>query len=305
MDQGLAVVSAALDKRGYRLDCSHLVHAIYKRAGFPYNYANSSELYAGTADFQQVTRPQPGDLIVWRGHVGIVINPSQHSFYSALRPGLGTATYDSGYWRRRGRARFFRYVRSSPVVNTAFAPQEQTLTPASFEAAEEPDNEPAMPIEPAPENVQLPRMQLINVSRPKPADVNAALITTFGANQQILRDGDPFKLAAPLVVFSSIEVKEVKLKGDLGWVEVRITEPVSVTGGQASTKKRLERQRWPLHRRDRNSWELVLPQDSVYIPQSNAVQVFAHRLATLTDGGSADAQEKSQLAQMLSTLLAP
>ena len=46
-------------------DCSHLVHAIYLQAGFPYPYASSSDLYDGTDDFRRVNRPQPGDLVVW------------------------------------------------------------------------------------------------------------------------------------------------------------------------------------------------------------------------------------------------
>src|SRR5450432_2364629 len=39
LDDGLAVIAAALDLRIHipsRHDCSHLVHAIYDRAGFPY-----------------------------------------------------------------------------------------------------------------------------------------------------------------------------------------------------------------------------------------------------------------------------
>ena len=50
-DDGLAVIAAALDSRIHldpEPDCSHLVHAIYRRAGFPYSYAPSSDLYVGT-----------------------------------------------------------------------------------------------------------------------------------------------------------------------------------------------------------------------------------------------------------------
>src|ERR1700687_821217 len=49
-DDGLAVIAAALDSRIHldrEPDCSHLVHAIYGRAGFPYSYAPSSDLYGG------------------------------------------------------------------------------------------------------------------------------------------------------------------------------------------------------------------------------------------------------------------
>ena len=96
-------------------DCSHLVHALYQRAGFPYDYAPSSDLYAGINRFRRVASPQPGDLAVWRGHAGIVINPAQHSFFSLLHSGPGVDSYDSPYWKRRGRPRFYRYVKQVPT----------------------------------------------------------------------------------------------------------------------------------------------------------------------------------------------
>ncbi len=105
-DDGLAVIAAALDSRIHlsrEPDCSHLVHAIYSRAGFPYRYAPSSDLYAGTREFQRVSHPQAGDLVVWQGHAGIVVNPAQHVFFSALRSGFGTDAYDAPYWKGRGR----------------------------------------------------------------------------------------------------------------------------------------------------------------------------------------------------------
>jgi cell wall-associated NlpC family hydrolase len=112
-DEGLSVIAAALDahvRTSHQRDCSHLVQAIYSRAGFPYEYASSSDLYTGTDNFQRVTRPQPGDLVVWPGHVGIVVNPAQHVFYSDLRHGPGIDDYDNDYWQKRGTARFYRYV---------------------------------------------------------------------------------------------------------------------------------------------------------------------------------------------------
>jgi cell wall-associated NlpC family hydrolase len=113
-DDGLAVVATALDERvhmrGTR-DCSHLVHAIYDQAGFSYAYASSGDLYRGTDEFQRVKKPQPGDLIVWRGHVGIVVNPKRREFYSFLRHGPGTDFYNAQYWKQRGPVRFYRYIK--------------------------------------------------------------------------------------------------------------------------------------------------------------------------------------------------
>lgn len=113
-DDGLSVIAAALDLRvrsEHERDCSHLVNAIYIRAGFPYPYASSSDLYDGTDYFRRVKHPQPGDLVVWTGHVGIVVNPAQHLFFSVLSDGPGIDTYKARYWKRRGPVRFYRYVK--------------------------------------------------------------------------------------------------------------------------------------------------------------------------------------------------
>jgi len=116
-DDGLAVISAALDSKVPRYsehDCSHLVHAIYERAGFPYTYADSDDLYAGVEGFQRVIHPQPGDLIVWHGHAGIVVRPSRHVFFSFKTAGPGTDDYRAPYWIGRGQPRFYRYVKNDP-----------------------------------------------------------------------------------------------------------------------------------------------------------------------------------------------
>jgi hypothetical protein len=116
-DEGLAILGAALDFRhhtGSPSDCSHFVHGLYERAGFPYGYASSSDLYAGIGEFRRVASPQPGDLAVWDGHAGIVVNPAQHSFFSLLSSGPGVDFYDSPYWKQRGRPRFYRYVKHVP-----------------------------------------------------------------------------------------------------------------------------------------------------------------------------------------------
>jgi cell wall-associated NlpC family hydrolase len=113
-DDGMSVISAALDakvRRDSAHDCSHLVHTIYERAGFSYTYASSDDLYDGVEGFRRVSYPQPGDLIVWRGHVGIVVQPSRHVFFSFLTAGPGTDDYYSRYWVARGEPRFYRYIK--------------------------------------------------------------------------------------------------------------------------------------------------------------------------------------------------
>ena len=106
------MIGAALESRDrayFKPDCSHLVHTVYEQAGFRYSYVSSSDLYHGVPEFRHVVHPQPGDLVAWPGHVGIVVNPSQKTFFSSLSSGLGVESYSSPYWKGRGTHRFYRY----------------------------------------------------------------------------------------------------------------------------------------------------------------------------------------------------
>lgn len=126
-DDRLAVIAAALDSKLHlysERDCSHLVHTIYERAGLPYTYASSTDLYVGVERFQRVAQPQPGDLVVWRGHVGIVIRPSRHVFFSFMHGGPGIDDYEAPYWTSRGRARFYRYVKKNPRAGYVLSRQD-------------------------------------------------------------------------------------------------------------------------------------------------------------------------------------
>jgi cell wall-associated NlpC family hydrolase len=108
-------MSWADDEEGLSPDCSHLVHKLYEQVGHPYPYASSLDLYRGTGPFLRVRYAHPGDLVVWRGHVGIVVNPREHSFFSTTSSGARTENYRSAYWRGRGYPHFFRYLTKSPL----------------------------------------------------------------------------------------------------------------------------------------------------------------------------------------------
>ena len=123
-DDRFSVMAAALDSKIPRFrerDCSHLVHAIYEKAGLPYKYVSSDDLYVGAAGFQREMTPEPGDLVVWHGHVGIVVRPSRHVFYSFLSRGPGIDDYTARYWKRRGTPRFYRYVKSDRCMGCVVA----------------------------------------------------------------------------------------------------------------------------------------------------------------------------------------
>src|SRR5215472_14437711 len=112
--EGEAIVQAAWElRRGLnpKPDCSHFVQAVYARAGFFYDYASSREILAGVSGFRRVRKPQAGDLVVWPGHMGIVIDPREHSFYSSVLSGFAIENYQSNYWlRKNGNPRFYRFV---------------------------------------------------------------------------------------------------------------------------------------------------------------------------------------------------
>src|SRR5260370_17217509 len=130
--QGRSIVDAAKDQEQTARDpqdCSHLVHQAYLEAGFEYPYANSFHLYAGNKNFQAVRHPRAVDLILWRGHVGRVLDPIEHSFYSQVRTGLEAQDYLGTYWKARGRPRFYRYKVEKAEILTA------VRTPAAPRAA--------------------------------------------------------------------------------------------------------------------------------------------------------------------------
>jgi hypothetical protein len=130
--EGSEIVDLALTETANpdeKPDCSHLMQQVFDEAGFGYPYATSYQLYDGVPEFQRVERAQPGDLIVWQGHVGLVVDPSAHSFYSSVGTGLETQQYDNDYWRRRGRPRFYRYLVGADSDEAALSrPARQTAT---------------------------------------------------------------------------------------------------------------------------------------------------------------------------------
>ena len=312
----MAVIAAALETRGRstNTDCSHLVHEVYERAGFSYDYIPSSEIYLGSEGFRRVTHPQPGDLVVWPGHVGILVSPAQHSFFSALNSGLGVDSYDSTYWKERGRPRFFRFVKqaSSPnrvanrnvpglkntvlQTNAGAAPLEATPQEVSRTVPEVEERIPA--------EVVVPRI-LVETAKPAPEQISAALLQAMDKTGDALRGQDIFQLKRDLTVVGGFQVRQVKIKSDRGSAEVEMEEPASVNTGQLNLKTRRAKQRWILIRIAPDKWELLPPQPNLYLKHDDAVQVFAHQLAEMTDSGgsSQEVARKAQLAQLLQALL--
>jgi hypothetical protein len=320
-NDGLAILGAALETRHksqVRSDCSHLVHAIYENAGFPYKYQSSSDLYAGDEDFQRVAQPQAGDLIVWPGHAGIVVNPVQHTFYSALRSGFGVQPYDSRYWKGRGRSRFLRYIKARPASVLAarhlagVKPTSMKSSPA-VERTEVNDSEATESVSPeltssleAPRTpIAVPAVIAVEARRPKIDHIKAGLAAYFDSQNQntasLNTDG-----ARSLAAFDSFEVQKIHLERDHGWAQIRFRGLVALAGSGRAPQKTKDTQRFILRRVDDDRWEMTMPDEPRYLPREAAVWSLAHQLAALTDAGPTvvgHADERVQLARWLDELL--
>jgi NlpC/P60 family len=340
LEEGRTIVDAARDQeqRGAQ-DCSHLVHQTYLDAGFDYPYASSFELYAGDENFERVRHPQPGDLIVWPGHVGIVLEPLEHSFYSLVSTGLEAQNYEGTYWKSRGRPRFYRYkVENAEILTAAKAPTpsrpsnstKQQDTEAAIEerapvTVSDPNRPPKMasertkvmkdpPVVPAPgverAPFEIPQSIVIVAGNKQPttSQVAEGISELSSASGTILRTDDPSKLATPLVIFDRLYVERLDVKKDHGWARLQIDSRATIARGEADYKRRRVKVRWELRKTD-SGWVAIAPGHRTYVPSDVAVRNLAAQLARLTNGdGAASNQEtvlrqESKLANLLSALL--
>lgn len=298
--QGAMLVDYAL-QAGERLtrqpDCSHLVHLIYSHAGLNYSYQPSRALYAGVEDFERVTRPQPGDLIVWRGHVGIVVSPREKTFFSSVRSGIITESWKEAQWLRRGRPRFLRYrigpesdlellasVGRSAEDGIADASDGQTDTSsddvASKAVQQEDDDEPQ---DTAPtDSASGAGIVAVIKQRSKPSKkeiVSAVLENSKKSAEALLGPETSIRADRPISVFSRVDVRDIKLRHEKGTVVLKFTEMMAVEPGKVLPGKTVERVFSISKTTDggSSSWLITDPQMRTYVPQAQALNVFAHQ----------------------------
>jgi len=336
-EQGREIAAAALGQeepvRGTQ-DCSHLVHQIYAVAGYEYPYASSFELYAGHGDFRRVRHAQAGDLVAWPGHVGIVLNPRQHTFYSLVRSGLQAEDYLGPYWRSRGRPRFYRFVaEAGTFVRTATAARprsgssahaeraavaeeraeaEKPARPRSAQEASERTPVTAAPVEPAGQDAAAPIPSSIAISarsgRPSAEEVAQAISELGNAAAGVLRTDEPMKVGTPVVIFDELKVERVEIKRDKGWAHLQISSRMRIGSDGADFKRRREKVRLEL-RRGESGWVAVAPVERTFVARDVAVRVLAAQLAELAQSDGAAKHEEAivgqeaRIANLISALL--
>jgi len=305
-------------------DCSHLVHDVYEQAGFPYDYVSSRELYIGSTNFARVRAPQAGDLVVWRGHVGIVIDPREHSFFSSVRSGPDTQFYDSPYWRSRGVARFFRYMTDKPLrsgrtLEATRHADQQPLQAASRSSENRPPSgvpkpapTPASNSAPAAETSssatgESPREIVLQVAgkNPSPDEVVAAFVEMNQDSGESLRTRSLNSLGKPIIVYREIRVSAMQIKGKRGTALVRIESlgapPNTQTGSQLRWKEQ------PLEfEKTKRGWVMSPIQEAAYVKREVALQVLSARLAELaqkTDATPEQEREQKQIIRFLNLLV--
>ena len=84
------------------MDCSHFVHHVYQEAGVAYPYTTTHGDWQQSG-FTKTNQPQRGDIIMWNGHMGIIVDPDKKTFIGAQKStGVAEASYATGrYWGNR------------------------------------------------------------------------------------------------------------------------------------------------------------------------------------------------------------
>ena len=103
------------------IDCSHFIYQVINGARLAtaaqgiepqvVEYRSTSTIEASNV-FIRVANPQAGDLVMWDGHVGIVIDPLAGSFIGAqTSTGVAESNYKTNeYWQKRGVKGFLRFA---------------------------------------------------------------------------------------------------------------------------------------------------------------------------------------------------
>jgi peptidoglycan DL-endopeptidase CwlO len=85
-----------------QMDCSHFLWTVFKSFFPTFPYLQSDQ-YLMSPIFKRVNEQmQPADIIVWNGHVALVVNPAAGSFIgSQTSTGVAITSMSNPYWQQR------------------------------------------------------------------------------------------------------------------------------------------------------------------------------------------------------------
>ena len=321
--EGEAIVQAAWELRhglDPKPDCSHFVHEIYAQAGFDYEYAQSAAIFDGIDSFRRVKVPQAGDLIVWQGHVGIVVDPLQRSFFSSVLSGFAIENYHSNYWLSRGEPRFYRYLVDDarlvptvvhpdvyPDVAHAYPDVAHALSESGREINREgPWRKPADETANGEADVDLNDTETRDVvfvsARRKPSkdEVLSAILRSVDAKGKRLIQGLRLESQPTVIVVDYFSVVDLAITENSGWAELEVNQSASFHFGIAAPDSLSDTWRVSL-RRQEQGWVLFLPQDRIYLRHNVAMLVVSRRLAALSRS-PVNNQERKKVTQILDEL---
>jgi len=341
-DEGEAIVDAISERRplqgGRRAkpDCSHLVNDVYNDAGFPYVYAKSYDLYRGHPSFARAKFPQPGDLIVWRGHVGLVTNPREHLFYSSLRSGFDVEDYTSAYWTKHGTPRFYRYritndqphvlarknmaepyerasnanFKTLPVKQSALEDQPENSLTGESGALPLPDSNSGDSLNSDASAVRSIAGEIpIIAGKHKPSieKVNEAFSRMIRSSSDAAEVQNLLRSSSTVVIFTKLQVNQLQFKSNRGSADISIDSNMYMTGGELHKIAHHDQEHWEILRSG-SGWKLVAPSANIYLSRADATRIFARQLARLTENSVSEnsnalVSEEANLASILNALL--
>ncbi len=279
-------------------DCSHLVHDVYSEAGLDYEYATTNEIFDGVKSFQRVRKPQPGDLVVWQGHVGIVIDPEDHSFYSSVISGFSVSSYSSSYWERRGPRRFYRYriteAQSGRLLQHASGgrPYATTVGPVPYETSfiankknledDSLEAEPDLPRRDSEPVVlsdnRVAGAVITSARKPTKEEIRFAFVKLSDANAAELEQSAI--LNSPIEIVDGFEIGKIETQGSSGWAELKIKKIAAFADGRMSANNGTGKVRFTLLQQS-DGWILQDPANCSYLLRPAAVKMITARLAAL------------------------
>lgn len=317
-EEGEIIVKAAWELRkglNPKPDCSHFVNSIYAQAGLDYEYASSGDIYEGIDAFERVQTPQPGDLVVWQGHIGIVVDPEEHSFYSSVLSGFAIQDYRSDYWIGRGRPRFYRYLvdreHSARLLAATRSLQVKadsvSMKPKPLRDAAPLEKAGPHPLTPDAEGkqtaaIEIPVSVFVSLRKPSKDDLQAAILKAVDANGERLFRNAGVESHPQIAVADEFKVVKISIHDRSGWADVEVKETVSIQYGKPELKTATEKWRITLWR-EPQGWYLLPPQEPACLRRDLAIRALSNHLA-LASKTQGNQQEMRNTVKVLDKLLA-